>query len=231
MIFGCNDGWLYAVDAATGKLAWVNKDATYAIESKPFVWNGKVYYGAWDQYIRCVNIKDGKLVWQRLGEGARVANGAKRYFSPADARPVVAEGKLMIADRNMMLTILNAETGEVVGSLKGVSACGLSEDGKFVYLRKTKGNVAKVDSSGTEIWSTPAHLGYIPAAPTEKKGVVYVASGNGTVSAVAADSGTLLWQYQASPQLYVMGSVACDGTNACVTAFDGSLTAIKCRAR
>ena len=27
VIFGCNNGWLYALDAATGKLAWVNKDA------------------------------------------------------------------------------------------------------------------------------------------------------------------------------------------------------------
>ncbi len=229
VVFGCNNGWLYALDAATGKLAWLNKDGTYAIESKPFVWNGKVYYGAWDEYIRCVNIKDGKLVWQQLGEGSRVAQGAKRYYSPADAMPVVAEGKLMIADRNMMLSILNAETGELVGSLKGVSATGLSEDGKFVYLRKTNGDLARIDSSGKQIWGAPAHVGAIPTAPTEKNGVVYVCSGKGTVSAVAADSGTLLWQYQASPQLFVMCSVACDGANAYLTGFDGSLTAIKCR--
>ena len=214
VIFGCNNGWLYALDAATGKEAWVNKDATYAVESKPCVWNGKVYYGAWDEYIRCVNARDGKLVWKRQGEGSRVARGAKRYFSPADAMPVVAQGKLMIADRNMMLSILDAETGEAAGSAKEVSATGASEDGKFVYLRKTKGDVAKIDSTGKELWSTPAHMGYIPTAPTEKDGVVYVCSGKGTVSALAADSGKVLWQYQASPQLFVMGSVASDGTNA-----------------
>jgi outer membrane protein assembly factor BamB len=231
VIFGSNDGWLYAVDAATGKLAWVNKAGTYAVESKPFVWNGKVYYGAWDQYVRCVSARDGKLVWQQLGEGSRIAKGAKRYYSPADAMPVVAEGKLMIADRNMMLSILNAETGEPFSAVKGVSATGLSEDGKFAYLRKTNGDVAKVDSSGKEIWSVRAHVGAIPTAPTEKHGVVYVSSGKGIVSAIAADSGKLLWEYQGSPQLYVMCSVACDGENAYLTAFDGSLTAIKCRAR
>ena len=231
VIFGCNDGRLYALDAAIGKLAWVNKDATYVVESKPFVWHGKVYCGAWDQYIRCVNAKDGKLVWQQLGEGSRVAKGAKRYYSPADAMPVVAEGKLMIADRNMMLSILNAETGEPAGSMKGISATGLSEDGKFAYLRKLDGHVAKIDSSGKEIWSVGAHVGAIPTAPIEKNGVVYVSSGKGTVSAIAADSGKILWQYQASPQLFVMSSVTCDGANAYVTAFDGSLTAIKCQAR
>jgi outer membrane protein assembly factor BamB len=229
VIFGCNNGWLYALEAATGKQAWVNKDATYAVESKPCAWNGKVYYGAWDQYVRCVNAADGKLVWQQLGEGSRVAKGAKRYYSPADAGPVVAEGKVMIADRNMMLSILNAETGEPAGSAKGVSATGRSEDGKSVYLRKTNGDLAKVDSSGKELWSVPAHLGAIPAAPTEKSGVVYVSSARGLVSAIAADSGKMLWQYQASPQLFVMGSVACDGASAYLTAFDGTLTAIKCR--
>jgi outer membrane protein assembly factor BamB len=231
VIFGCNDGWLYALDAATGKPAWINKDGTYTIESKPFVWNGKIYFGAWDQYIRCVNAKDGKLVWQQICEGSRIAKAAKRYYSPADAMPVVAEGKLMIADRNMMLTILNAETGEPTGSLKSVSATGLSEDGKFVYLRKTNGNVARIDSSGKEIWSVPAHVGAIPTAPVEKNGVVYVSSGKGIVSAVAAENGNILWQYQGSPQLFVMSSVACDGENAYLTAFDGSLTAIKCRAK
>jgi outer membrane protein assembly factor BamB len=228
VVFGCNNGWLYALNAATGKLIWVNKDGAYTVESKPFVWNGKVYYGAWDQYVRCVDARDGKLVWKQLGEGSRIARGAKRYYSPADAMPVVAEGKLMIADRNMMLSILNAETGAPVSSLRRVSATGLSEDGKFVYLRRTNGDLTKIDSSGKEFWSTPASVGVIPTAPTEKNGVVYVCSGKGTVSALAADSGKTLWQYQGSPQLFVMCSVACDGVNAYLTAFDGTLTAIKC---
>ena len=188
-----------------------------------------MYYGAWDQNIRCVNATNGKLVWERICEGSRVARAAKRYYSPADAMPVVAEGKLMIADRNMMLTILDAETGEPVDTMRGISATGLSEDGKFVYLRKLSGDVVKIDSAGKELWSTPAHVGAIPTAPTEKNGVVYVCSGKGTVSAIAADSGKILWQYQASPQLFVMCSVASDGANAYLTAFDGSLTAIKCQ--
>ena len=170
----------------------------------------------------------GKLIWQRICEGSRVASGAKRYYSPADAMPVVADGKLMIADRNMMLTILDANTGEPAGSASKVAATGISEDGKFVYLRKLDGNLAKIDSDGKEVWSVSARLGALPAAPTQKNGVVYVCSGKGTVSAIAADSGKILWQYQASPQLFVMCSVACDGVNAYLTAFDGTLTAIKC---
>ncbi len=230
VIFGCNDGKLYALDAATGKKAWVNDDAGYAVESKPFVANGKVYYGAWDEYVRCVDAKSGKLIWKQQGEGSRTAKAAKRYYSPADAMPVVAEGKLLVADRNFYLTILNAETGERISSQKEVSATGLSEDGHHVYLRKVNGGLAKIDSDGKEIWSLPSdavHLGAIPTAPVEKNGVVYVCSSKGTVSAVSADKGEVLWKYSASPELFVMSSVACDGANAYVTAFDGTLTAIK----
>jgi outer membrane protein assembly factor BamB len=228
IIFGCNDGKLHAVDAASGQPAWVNSDAAYAIESKPFVANGKVYYGAWDQQIRCVDANDGKLLWKQICEGARVATAAHRYYSPGDAMPVVAEGKLHIADRNYRLTILDADTGELLGAGEKVSATGLSENGRFVYLRKTDGQLAKTDSSGKELWSVPAEMNAIPTAPTEKNGVVYVASAKGMVSALAADDGKLLWRYQASPQLFVMSSVVSDGTHAYVTAFDGTLTAIKC---
>lgn len=228
VIFGCNDGKLYAVDASAGKQAWVNSDATYAIESKPFVANGRVYFGAWDQQIRCVDARDGKLIWKRICEGARVAKAAHRYYSAGDAMPVVAEGKLHIADRGYHLTILDADTGEPIATAEKVSATGLSEDGRFVYRRMTDGRLAKTDSSGKELWSVPAEMNFIPTAPTEKNGVVYVASAKGMVSALAADDGKLLWRYQASPQLFVMSSVVSDGERVYATAFDGTLTAIKC---
>ncbi len=228
--FGCNSGKFYILDPAQGSLITKNEDATYSIESKPFASKGRVYFGAWDEYIRCVNAKDGSLVWKQIGEGSRTKEslGVRRYYSPADAGPVVADNKVFVADRDYMLTILDAETGERVDARSGVAATGLSEDGRFIYLRRTNGNLEKIDLSGNVMWSTPCKMGYIPAAPFEKDGVVYVASALGLVSAVSASDGKILWQYQASPKLYVMSSVVSDGERAYVTGFDGMLTAIKC---
>lgn len=230
IIFGCSNGKLYAVDASNGSLAWTNEDATYTIESKPFIHQGRVYYGAWDQYVRCVDAATGKLVWKQMGEGSRV-QAAKRYFSPADCGPVVVGGKLLVADRDYYLTILDAASGEPVSSIKGVSAVCASEDGAHAYLRKTTGELVKIDPSGVQVWSVPAQLDAIPTPPLEKNGTVYVASRKGLVSAVSASSGELLWQYQASPQLFVMAPLECDGTNVYVVAFDGHLTAVRCEQR
>jgi len=227
VVFGCNDGKLYAVDAATGQPAWTNAAAAYAIESKPFVADGRIYFGAWDQHIRCVDARDGKLIWKRISEGVRAATAAHRYYSPGDAMPVVAEDKLHVADRNYRLTILDAATGEPQGVATKVAATGLSEDGLFVYQRRTDGSLVKTDSAGKELWAVPAAMNAIPTAPVEKNGVVYVASATGTMSALAAADGRVLWRYQVSPRLFVMSSVVSDGDRVYATAFDGTLTAIK----
>ncbi|MCC6484798.1 MAG: PQQ-binding-like beta-propeller repeat protein [Armatimonadetes bacterium] len=229
VIFGCNDGRLYAVDAATGRLTWKNEDPEYSIESTPFVKDGRVYFGAWDQYVRCVDASTGKLLWKTTSEGVNVAKAAKRYYSPGDAMPVVAGGKVYIADRNYWMTILDAVSGENIGSQEGVAATGVSEDGRYVYMRMLKGQLNKIDTQGHLIWSTDAGLGAIPTAPVEKDGKVFVCSARGMVSAIDATSGKILWQYQASPQLFVMSSVSCDGDNAYVTSFDGNITAVAVR--
>lgn len=229
VVFGCNDGKLYAINAASGEKVWTHDDGQYSIESRPFVSGGKVYFGCWDQYVRCVNLADGSPVWKELGEGPRVEKAAKRYYSPGDAMPVVVDNKVFAADRSYRMIILDAATGARINALTGVAAAGASEDGKFVYLRKTGGELVKINPQGETIWSAPVELNAIPTAPVEKGGVVFVASSRGKVSAVNASDGKILWQYQASPQLFVMSPVTSDGRNAYVTAFDGTLTAMKAR--
>ncbi len=225
-VFGDLTGTLYAVDIATGRLLWTNRDAEYSIESKPVTDGERVWYGAWDQYVRCVDARTGRLIWKELCEGSRTATAAKRYYSAGDATPHLAAGKLFIADRKYMLTVYDALTGKVLRSMEGVAATGVSEDGTAVYLRKVSGELVKMDTGGNELWSVDAGLNAVPAAPVEKNGVVYACSAGGTVSAVSARFGRILWRYQASPGLFVMAPVASDGSAAFVSTFGGRLTAI-----
>jgi outer membrane protein assembly factor BamB/3',5'-cyclic AMP phosphodiesterase CpdA len=226
ILFGCNSGKFYALDAATGAVWWVNGEPQYTIESKPFVSNGVVYFGAWDMFAYAVNVKDGSLKWKCVGAGSATVKGAHRYFSPADCGPVVVGNRVFIADRNYQCAVIDAQTGERMKMLDKISGVGVSQDGQFVYLRKTDGDLVKADADGNELWKAPTQMGYVAASTTEQNGVVYVSSGLGLVSAVSASDGKILWQYQATPQLYVFSTATADNGVVFVSGMDGSVTAI-----
>ncbi len=183
VMFGCNDSDFYGIDAKTGEQKWVLTDPTYTIESRPFVYNGVVYFGAWDTFVYAVDIATGQLKWKALGYGCSTKTAVVRYYSPADNGPVVAGGKVFIADRDSKLGIMDAAIGTMLGNASGPVAVGLAEDAKSVYLRKPN-SVGKIDLEGKEIWSVEAQADSVPASPVEKDGIVYVVSRLGLVQAL-----------------------------------------------
>ena len=223
--FGCGSGGFYSVNAQTGNQNWRNGDATFNIEIKPFVSNGKVYYGAWDRYVYCVNTADGKLVWRCEGKGSS-EGGAAVYYSPADCGPVVCNGMVFVADRKYRCAIIDDATGKIANSLDGIAAVSLSGDGQSVYLRYSNRKISKVDSTGKEIWSATVPTDFVPAAPTEAGSIVYACGGRGTASAISAADGRVLWQYDTTPTQYVLAGVGAKDSTAYVVGTDGSLTAL-----
>jgi outer membrane protein assembly factor BamB len=103
---------------------------------------------------------------------------------------------------------------------------GLSEDKKTLIVRRNTGEVQKVTPEGKVLWSQNAGVDAVPTAPTEKNGQVFVASKLGLISALTASDGTPLWQYQATPQLWVLSSITAKDGMIYVSGMDGSLTAI-----
>ncbi len=228
ILFGNNGSDFYAVDAQTGKQRWVLTDPTYTIEVRPFVHNGVAYFGAWDTFVYAVDIKTGQLKWKKMGYGCTTKTAAVRYYSPSDNGPVVAGGKVFIADRDSKLGIMDAATGEMLGNAAGPVAVGIAENSGAVYVRKAN-RVAKLDLNGNEIWEVEAAVDSVPASPIEKDGVVYVVSRLGLVQALDAADGKLLWKYQATPQLYVFDQVTVADGVVYVSGMDGSVTAIKAK--
>lgn len=230
IVVAANNGRIYALNPADGSNVWENQSPTYSIESRPFVKDGAVYYGAWDTFVYAIDLKDGSLRWKTPGTGsAASAPGVARYYSPADAGPVVAGGKVWIADRAYHLTLLDTATGKVTGEQQKVSSVALSGDGRSVYLRGTDGNLRKVGADGSEIWSAPARTSFLPSAPAEKGGIVYSATATGRLLALSAADGKLLWEYQTTPRLYVFSDPVPAAGAVYVTGMDGSLTALRTR--
>lgn len=63
VLTGCNDGKLYAFDAASGRRRW-----TYStngpVQSSPSVADGIVYFGSWDGFLYALDVADGRLCWK-----------------------------------------------------------------------------------------------------------------------------------------------------------------------
>jgi outer membrane protein assembly factor BamB len=228
VVFAANNGHSYGVDPAPGKQRWVNTEPTYAIESRPWVEGSTVYYGSWDGDLYAVDAATGRSRWKVQGAGsAAYPVGLVRYYAPADAGPVVAGGKVWVADRSYRLTVVDAETGLLRDIREQVASVARSEDGRAVYLRRTDGNLVKLSTDGAELWRAPAMTNVLPSAPAERGGVVYSASPTGRILAFDAASGQKRWEYQATPRLYVFADPVPAARATYVAGMDGSLTALR----
>jgi outer membrane protein assembly factor BamB len=228
IVVAANNGHIYGLDSTGGFKQWECEAPAYAIKSRPFVRDGTVYYGSWDGYVYAVNAEDGSVRWKTQGAGSRASlPGVARYYSPADAGPIAAGGKLWIADRMYRLSILDADNGELREERKDVSSVALSAAGDAIYLRGTRGDLIKLDLEGKELWRAPARTSFLPSAPAEQDGVVYSMTATGRLIALDARDGQKLWEYQTTPGLYVFSDpVPADGA-VYVTGMDGSLTALR----
>jgi len=226
VVVATNAGRVVALDASTGAVQWTNTSAEYSVESAVHVSGGSVFAGAWDQHVHAMALADGKALWKCQGAGAAVEK-AKKYYSPADCGPVACGGRVYAADRKYMLSVIDARSGERTGQQDDVVATGLAADGASVYLRRTKDALVKLGADGAELWSAKVDTDAVPAAPVEEKGVVYVSSGRGLVSAVDAATGKVLWRYQATPRLWVMGPLEAKEALVLVGCQDGTITALR----
>jgi outer membrane protein assembly factor BamB len=230
IVVAANNGHIYALDPADGHKLWENADPGYAIESRPFADGGRIYYGAWDGYLYALDLRNGRTLWKTQGAGSAASvPGVARYYSPADAGPVVAGGKVWVADRMYRLSQMDAATGALLGEQKDVASVALSEDRSAVYLRGTAGALRKAGTDGADLWSVPARTSFLPSAPAEKEGIVYSVSATGRVLALDARDGKQLWEYQTTPRLYVFSDPVPSGDMVYVTGMDGCLTALRAR--
>ncbi len=232
ILFGCSNSNFYALDAKTGEKKWVYEDPAYTIDADSLVDNGIVFFGAWDENAYALDVKTGQLKWKCQTHGPEVEK-AKRYYSPADCGPVASSGKVFFADRGYFLTVIDIATGSKVRFDPDCVGVGISEDGKAIYEREpgyptgTFVGLRKTDLDGNEIWKINIDVDTVPTAPVEKDGIVYVVSKLGLVQAFKAADGSALWEYQATPLLYVLSKVEVSDSVVYVTGMDGSVTALK----
>jgi outer membrane protein assembly factor BamB len=101
LYIGSSDGKLYAIDAATGKLAW---DSPYVtgdkIWSTPLVHEGVVYVGSFDNKLHAIDAAVGTPIWEFEAGGT------------IGATPLIYNGTIYFGSFDRKFHAVDASTGQ-----------------------------------------------------------------------------------------------------------------------
>ena len=192
---GVSDGYLYAIDAATGKNTWKYQTSA-PIKSSPSIHNGVIYFGDGEGIFHAVDIATRKKKWQFSTEGEIISSAN------------FAGNRVLFGSYDGFLYCLNIKNGELVwkyeteGYVHGTPA--IYENFVIVtgcdsYLR-----IINIDDGKqTQMVNLGAYVGASPAILDDKKDsqdTVEVSAYCGTygneVLGVELKTGKIAWRYQ-----------------------------------
>lgn len=224
---GSSEGKFRALDLATGKRIWEFNGLSGFVETKPLYYDGKIIFGAWDQYLYALNAKSGKLVWKWRGDKSGT------LLSPAACWPVAANGKVFIVAPDRKMTAINASTGAQVwrtGTYMVRESIGLSEDQTRFFVRAMQDFMYAFSTTSPQpekIWEAKPGFSYDinSAMPVEKDGTLFYGTKNGLLFALDAKTGATKWEHKIG--VGIINTVVPLGSDQVLAAdFDGKVTLV-----
>lgn len=209
--FGSWDGKMYSVDSETGDENWSFETGerkpvygsergapfpeTGGIGSSPCFHDGKLYFGAYDGYLYCLDSANGEEVWKR------------ETNSIIRSSPVVADDTVYIGDWTGKMHALDSETGRETWTYDTghdhVYSTPCFGDGQTYFGTAVFGKddgvgaVHAVDRcTGDRVWRKEFD-GVVGSSPCLHDGVVFFGTFDRTVRAVDAADGTDVWTHTA----------------------------------
>lgn len=195
VFFGCGDGNLYALDAATGDLKWKVQTGD-VVHASPAYADGVVYVGSWDTYLYAVEARSGKEKWRfKSGEDPYIHNQVGFQSSPA-----VVGGVVYVGCRDSNLYAIDAQSGKEKWRVNNQGSWVIGSpavaQGKVVYATSDSALFHEVDAATGKPLLKQDVKAYTFASPTVAGEVVLVGVMNGTLEARDLATGSLLWDYR-----------------------------------
>jgi eukaryotic-like serine/threonine-protein kinase len=166
---GSTDGYLYAVDLASGAQRWAFKTGA-RITSSPAVDSGGVFFTSYDGQIYRVDAVTGKVQWKFATEG-------ERRFAGKHLHGYLPAGETMPDPYDVYLSSPAVWHGTV-------------------YVGSGDGNVYAInEQSGKRIWAF--HTGnVVHASPAIVDGTVFIGSWDTYFYALDAGTGQVKWRFK-----------------------------------
>jgi outer membrane protein assembly factor BamB len=195
VVFGSGDGHVYALDAATGALAW-KVDTGEVVHASPAVADGSVFVGNWKSTLFALDLASGAERWRfQAGTDALIANQQGFQSSPA-----VADGVVYVGCRDSNLYAIDARSGRerwrfptgaswVVGS---PAVAG----GAVLFATSDSSLIHSVDAAtGKPRWQQQG-AAYMFSSPAVAGDTVVIGVLNGSVEARELATGALRWDHR-----------------------------------
>jgi outer membrane protein assembly factor BamB len=192
---GSGDGNVYALDAASGELAW--KFATGdVVHASPAYANGTIVVGSWDSYLYALDATSGAQKWRfHGGEDPDIHNQVGFQSSPA-----IVDGVVYTGCRDAKLYAIDLATGEErwhfdnAGSW--VVAAPAVTRGRVIFVTSDSAQYVVLDAATGKPLVQATDKAYMFASPTVAGDVVLTGVLNGTLEARDFSSGALLWSFE-----------------------------------
>lgn len=202
IVVGGDRGFLLAL-SLQGKELWRHavRDKDRGIHGTPCALDGKVYAGAYDGSVYCLDLATGSRVWevrpgQWIGSSPAVSEAERLVYVGVEAGE--CSGWLSAIDADSGRIRWEMPTGDYVHSSPFFDASRAQ-----VIVGCNDGSVYCADaSSGRKRWEFPTRGEVKASATVDGDGVCFFGSFDGSLYAVDAETGKLRWSKRLSRTLY-----------------------------
>ena len=200
------DGILYqggfktfqAWDVKRHRLLWQFDSINNYCQAAPVVDGNDVIFGAWDTYLRCLDLRTGAIKWRWNNE--KNVN----LYSPGNVVPVVTPERVVIVAPDRVTTAIDRRSGQQLWREKNDNkvreSLGRSVDGEVAYAKTMDGELVAM-STGDQykiLWKVDLGFGYehAPCIVLEHNGYIYCGSRRGMLAVVNAGTHQLEFTYR-----------------------------------
>jgi len=202
VIFGCDDRFVYALDRATGQLAWKFQTEDMVHDNAGTLAGDLVLIGSFDGWMYALNVRDGLLAWKF------------KTRKKLNTAPAVADGRAYFGAEDGNLYVVSLSDGKQIWSWKTRAAIVASPavTADSVYLASTDGTVTALSRDGEKKWvfNVGSH---VVAAPLVAGSHLYTAAIDTlamldqSLFSLDVMTGKVEWKYQLKGPLFA--SPAC----------------------
>lgn len=204
VLVGSGDGFLYALDLATGRQRWKFLTGD-SIRAAPLVVDETVYLASGDDYVYALSSSDGSLHWKFATDGVDYDLSEGFIRSDIFTQPSLRNGLLVFGSRDSKVYAIDVNTHEMKWSFTYDStwAMATAVDADTVYVGWSTNNmICALDlATGEKKWEFKAEA-HNYAKPLLDGDQVIFGSASGNLYSFDKRDGQRGWTYRVGSEVY-----------------------------